>query len=56
MRKILCYFFMLILICFAIPIIFTSSKNKEVASQNEENEQIQEITYNYKKYSQYRHK
>ena len=49
MRKILCYFFMLILICFAIPIIFTSSKNKEVASQNVVNEQIPEITYNYKK-------
>ena len=51
MRKILCYFFMLILICFAIPIIFTSSKNKETASQNVANEQIPEITYDYKRYS-----
>ena len=49
MRKILCYFFMLILICFAIPIIFTSSKNKEVASQNLVNEQIPEVTKNIQK-------
>ena len=57
MRKIFIYFLILIFICFAIPIIFTSEFSsrttaKEV-TQNEETkkENIVESTYDYKKYN-----
>lgn len=56
MRKILLYFFVLILVCFAIPIIFTSPQ-KKLANANinemskEAKNTIPEITYDYKKYT-----
>ena len=51
MRKILIYFFLLIFICFAIPIIFTSNFSKKVSSsQVVENIVENNIEYNYKKY------
>ena len=51
MRKILIYFVLLIFICFAIPIIFTSNFSKKVSSsQVVENIVENNIEYNYKKY------
>lgn len=57
MRKILIYLFIFIFICFAIPIIFTSKPKQQTNSntseeiyQNEENIEIVESTYDYKKY------
>ena len=55
MKKILLYFLILIVICFAIPIIFSSPKKQEAnANSNEkgkEKEKIPEVTYDYKKYT-----
>lgn len=55
MKKILLYFLILIIICFSIPIIFSSPPKQEVnANSNEENQKkdkIPEITYDYKKHA-----
>lgn len=51
MRKILIYFVLLIFICFAIPIIFTSNFSKKVSSgEVVENIVENNIEYNYEKY------
>ena len=51
MRKILIYFVLLIFICFAIPIIFTSNFSKKVSSDKVvENIAENNIEYNYEKY------
>lgn len=53
MRKVLIYIFVLILVCFAIPIIFTSPQ-KQVnidLKKTEEKNNIPEITYDYQKYT-----
>ena len=56
MKKLLLYLFVLILICFGIPIIFTNKRIKQanVNLKNEENSQsnIIESVYDYKKYSE----
>lgn len=58
MRKILIYFFILILVCFSIPIIFTSPEQKQASANMNESEnyhkqegKIPEVTYDYKKYA-----
>lgn len=49
MKKILLYILYLVLLCFLIPILFTQKNDlKEIVEDNEEN---QEIKYNYGKYS-----
>lgn len=58
MRKMLIYLLVFIVICFAIPIIFTS-KFKETSTKSKENtninkEQVIESEYNYKNYAQIR--
>ena len=54
MKKILIYYILLILICFSIPIIFTSNfSNKETSKKTSENKvqnQVEEPIYNYSKY------
>lgn len=60
MRKILLYFFVLILVCFAIPIIFTSPQKQEINAnvnfteeeKNEENNGANEAKYDYKQYAE----
>ena len=57
MKKILLYIFILILLCFAIPIIFTTKPSDQVDSKNVENVdsqnvEVSESTYNYKNYAQ----
>ena len=52
MKKVFIYYILLIFICFAIPIIFTSnffSKEEEEKDKNENN--VAESTYDYKKYN-----
>lgn len=52
MKKVFIYYILLIFICFAIPIIFTSnffSKEKEEKDKNENN--VAESTYDYKKHN-----
>ena len=54
MKKIFIYYILLIFICFAIPIIFTSNffdKNKEKSKSSEAENTILESTYDYKKYN-----
>lgn len=59
MKKVLLYLFTFIFICFAIPIIFTSNPNQqananttsETKDSNQENNQVTESTYDYKKYN-----
>lgn len=56
MRKILLYFFVLIVVCFAIPIIFTAPQkrtaNADINEMSKETKNtIPEITYDYKKYT-----
>ena len=54
MKKIFIYYILLIFICFAIPIIFTSNffdKNKEKSKSSEAENTILESTYEYKKYN-----
>lgn len=56
MKKILLYFFVLILISFTIPILFTSSQKQETNSNISENKKANEynipkITYDYKEYN-----
>lgn len=53
MKKIVVYILVFVIVCFAIPILFTKQKEKEVVgSVNiEENEPIQKIEYDYKKYN-----
>ncbi len=50
MRKILLYIFAFLIICFAIPVVFTSHKGGEVSANIVEKENIIESTYDYKKY------
>ena len=50
MRKILLYIFAFLIICFAIPVVFTSYKGGEVSANIVEKENIIESTYDYKKY------
>lgn len=57
MRKIFIYFLILIFICFAIPIIFTSGFSSRTTAKNVvQNEEIKKVniiesTYDYKKYN-----
>ena len=58
MKRILTYFLILIFICFAIPVIFTTEFSKrvgetanEIIENNVENSIMQESTYDYKKYN-----
>ena len=58
MKKILTYFLILIFICFAIPVIFTTEFSKrvgetanEIIENNVENSIMQESTYDYQKYN-----
>ncbi len=54
MKKIFIYYILLIFICFAIPIIFTSNffdKTKEESKSSEAENTILESTYDYKKYN-----
>lgn len=52
MRKIILIIFTFIIICFAIPILFTKNKVQEVSSSKEENKDDSNIenVYDYKKY------
>ena len=53
MRKIFVYLFILILICFSIPIIFTKNKTKEASNENIENtDNIVKLNYSYKEYGE----
>ena len=58
MKRILTYFLILIFICFAIPVIFTTEFSKrvgetanEIIENNVQNSIMQESTYDYKKYN-----
>ena len=58
MKRILTYFLILIFICFAIPVIFTTEFSKrvgetanEIIENNVENSIMQESTYDYQKYN-----
>ncbi len=56
MKKIILYIFILILLCFAIPIIFTTKRFEQVNNRNIENKEkqnieISESTYDYKNYT-----
>lgn len=54
MRKILLYWFVVISLCFAIPIIFTSTDSKvnaNILAKQEVTNSIDKPTYDYKKYS-----
>lgn len=53
MRKVLLYIFVFIFLCFALPILLTSKKNKTeevVEKVSEEKNEIVENTYDYKNY------
>ena len=57
MRKILCYILLFVVLCFAIPIIFTKNEKEMVIAEVEqnniqvENEQEENKEYDYKEYS-----
>ena len=58
MKRIFTYFLILIFICFAIPVIFTTEFSKrvgeaanEIIENNVQNSIMQESTYDYKKYN-----
>lgn len=50
MRKILMCILIFILLCFAIPILFTNTKIQEVAKKIQENSEPTQNTYDYKTY------
>lgn len=53
MKKIFVYLFILILICFSIPIIFTKNKTKEASNENIENtDNTVKLNYSYKEYGE----
>ena len=57
MRKILCYIILFVLLCFAIPIVFTKKQEQQTIAEVKKNEQKQEIiqedqkNYDYKQYN-----
>ena len=53
MKKIILYIFILILLCFAIPIIFTTKRFEQVNNRNIENKEKQNIENVVMKAEQY---
>lgn len=50
MKKIIFHIFIFVLICFIVPIVFTNKKVEKVSIETSKTNQIEESTYDYKKY------
>ncbi|MBE5819600.1 MAG: hypothetical protein E7310_02060 [Clostridiales bacterium] len=51
MKKVIFFILIFIIICFAIPMIFTIKRKTEEASTNIEANKIEEFSYDYAEYS-----